>query len=200
MKQKKYYAVKEGRIPGVYNTWDECKAQTDGYSCAVYKSFPTEEEAKAFVLGTLNKTEDDGEVSEAYAYVDGSYLKGKSMFSFGAVLFHDGEEMHFSKAFDDPELALMHNVAGEIKGSEFVMQYCLDNDISSVDIYYDYEGIEKWCTGEWRANKPGTQKYAAFYKAVSADVCVRFVKVKGHSGVKYNELADKLAKSALGIK
>lgn len=196
----KFYAVKNGRVPGVYKTWDECKKQTSGYSGAAFKSFPTEEEAKAFVLGTLYDTVDEGAVSEVYAYVDGSFLKEKSMFSFGAVIFHNGEEKHFSKAFDDPELVSMRNVAGEIKGAEFVMRYCLDNGISSVDIYYDYAGIEKWCTGEWQTNKSGTIKYAAFYKEASKKLTVRFVKVKGHSGVKYNELADKLAKSALGIK
>jgi len=30
-------------------------------------------------------------------------------------------------------------------------------------------------------------------------VDIDFIKVKGHSGDKYNELADKLAKKALGI-
>lgn len=47
----KYYAVKNGKIPGIYKTWDECKKQVNGYSGAEYKSFPTEEEAKRYVMG-----------------------------------------------------------------------------------------------------------------------------------------------------
>ena len=39
----KYYAVKKGKKPGVYRTWDECKAQTDGFSGAIFKSFKTQE-------------------------------------------------------------------------------------------------------------------------------------------------------------
>lgn len=35
----KYYAVKKGRKPGVYKTWDEAKKQVDGFSNAEYKSF-----------------------------------------------------------------------------------------------------------------------------------------------------------------
>lgn len=35
----KFYAVKKGRTPGIYRTWDECKKQTDGFSGAEYKSF-----------------------------------------------------------------------------------------------------------------------------------------------------------------
>lgn len=195
--KKKYYAVRQGRVPGIYESWDECKSQTDGFSGAEFKSFPTREEAKAFIEGKENA--DDGSVSDVFAYVDGSFLLEKAMFSFGAVIFHNGEEKHFSRAFNTPELVSMRNVAGEIKGAEFVMQYCLDNNIESVDIYYDYEGIEKWCTGAWKANKSGTQRYAEFYKNASKSVKINFIKVRGHSGVKYNELADKLAKSALGI-
>ena len=107
--------------------------------------------------------------------------------------------MHFSKKFVDDDLSEMNNVAGEIKGAEAAIQYCLDNNISSVTIYHDYEGISKWCNGDWKAKKVGTIAYANFYKEASSKVRVQFVKVKGHSGDQYNELADKLAKEALGI-
>ncbi len=35
----KFFAVKKGRKPGIYRTWDEAKAQVDGFSGAEYKSF-----------------------------------------------------------------------------------------------------------------------------------------------------------------
>lgn len=35
----KYYAVKYGRAPGVYRTWEDAKKQVDGFSGAEYKSF-----------------------------------------------------------------------------------------------------------------------------------------------------------------
>ena len=44
----KYYAVKNGRHKGVYTTWKECEAEIKGFKGAVYKSFPTKEEAEAF--------------------------------------------------------------------------------------------------------------------------------------------------------
>ena len=137
--------------------------------------------------------------ADAAAYVDGSYDHGQKKFSFGAVLLYNKEERQFYEAFSDPELASMRNVAGEIKGAEFIMRYCAEHGIPGIDIYYDYAGIEKWCTGEWKASKAGTQRYAALYKELSKTVAIRFVKVKGHSGDKYNDLADKLAKKALGI-
>ncbi len=39
MAKVKYYGVKRGLVPGVYTSWDECKAQVDGFSGAEYKSF-----------------------------------------------------------------------------------------------------------------------------------------------------------------
>ncbi|KFM79439.1 Ribonuclease H1, partial [Stegodyphus mimosarum] len=44
-----FYAVKSGRIPGVYLTWAECEAQVKGYPNAVFKKFVTHELAEQFV-------------------------------------------------------------------------------------------------------------------------------------------------------
>ena len=79
------------------------------------------------------------------------------------------------------------------------MQYCLDHGIASIDIYYDYEGIEKWALGLWKTNKEGTKAYKAFYDSIKKDLKVHFHKVKGHSGDMGNERADQLAKSAAGV-
>lgn len=43
---KKYYTVKQGVMPGVYETWAECQAQTKGFKGAKFKSFPTKELAE----------------------------------------------------------------------------------------------------------------------------------------------------------
>lgn len=44
-KQPKYYVVWQGRTTGIFTSWEECKAQTDGYYGAIYKSFPTQQQA-----------------------------------------------------------------------------------------------------------------------------------------------------------
>lgn len=193
----KFYAVKEGRVPGIYATWAECKAQTDGYSGAVYKSFASRAEAERFVLGEAESApRADG--TRAAAYVDGSYNIRTGEFGCGAVLFWCGEMIEFSQKFADCGLAAMRNVAGEIKGAELVLTYCAENGIPAVDIYYDYEGIAAWAQGRWKTNREGTAAYKAFFDAVKEKIDVRFVKVKGHSGDKYNDRADRLAKDAVG--
>lgn len=214
---KKYYAVRKGKKTGVFETWAECQKQVTGFSGAEFKSFPTKNEAWEFVKdGAADfyhpelPFTDDTEKSESahlsfadentiIAYVDGSFFPGKAEFSYGMVILRDGKEYTFSEKIEDAELAKMHNVAGEIKGSEAAMQYAIDNKIPNLVIYHDYEGIAKWCTGAWKANKPGTIRYQEFYNKARQSVNIRFVKVQGHSGDKYNDMADELAKEALGI-
>lgn len=198
---KKFYAVKQGRTPGVYQSWEECKAQVDGYSGAVYKSFPTAAEALAFVTGMpQEKAPQQSDSLGLTAYVDGSYHSGTGEFSYGVVILQNGKEICFQEKLSDPDLAAMRNVAGEIKGAEAAMRYALEHGYQEISIYHDYEGIAKWCTGEWKANKSGTQAYKAYYDSICGQLQVHFQKVKGHSGDKYNDMADRLAKEALGIR
>ena len=135
----------------------------------------------------------------AVAYVDGSYNAETGVYGCGVVIFLNGAESSFSRCFSDPEMALMHNVAGEIEGAMLAMRFCLDRGIEKLDIYYDYEGIEKWCSGAWKTTKQGTAAYKRFYDSIKRRLKINFIKVKGHSGDKYNDMADRLAKDAVGI-
>ncbi|KAJ1893379.1 hypothetical protein LPJ66_005802 [Kickxella alabastrina] len=49
-----YYAVRVGRSPGVYRSWDECKAVVDGYPSAKFQRFKTATEAEAFASETVS--------------------------------------------------------------------------------------------------------------------------------------------------
>ena len=195
--KKNFYAVKNGRKTGIFSTWQECREQIDGFSGAEFKGFATYEDAVAY-FGQTEK--EDLSVCEAVAYTDGSFLLAEGKYSFGVVLFVGEEKLEFSKSFEDEEMARMRNVAGEITGAVFAMEYCIKNHIKSLEIRYDYEGVENWCTGVWKTNKTGTAEYAKYYNSIKDKLNVVFTKVKGHSGDKYNDEADALAKAALGIK
>ncbi len=195
--KKKFYAVLGGREGNaIYTSWDACKRQVIGVKGVAYKGFATLPEAEAFLTGgTPAASVPPSDL--AVAYVDGSYYGGE--FSCGAVLFYGGKQIEFSQKFTDKDLASMHNVAGEIMGALTVIDYCLKEGIHALEIHHDYEGVAKWAQGQWKANKPGTIAYAASCQKAREKLDLRFVKVKGHSGDKYNDLADRLAKQALGL-
>lgn len=224
---KKVYAVRQGRQTGIFSTWSECEKQVKGFSGAEYKSFTTKEAAFTFLKGgdgclpfsdtvkspadtvrdeTVVKGDmvsmdviDMASEDMAVAYVDGSFDKRSGDFSYGMVILYQGQEFTFCERMQDKELAQMHNVAGEIKGAEAAMRYAVEHGLKRIVIYHDYEGIAKWCNGAWKANKEGTKAYRAYYESIVDILQIEFVKVKGHSNDKYNDMADALAKEALGI-
>ena len=197
MATKKYYAVKAGRKTGIFTTWDECQKQVIGYAGAIYKSFASLKEAEDFLQGTSSQKESsqwDGPV----AYVDGSFDNESGEFAAGAVIIYQGEETKLSQKFSDSELAGMRNVAGEIYAARLVMAYALDKGWDKIQICHDYQGIASWCDGSWQAKLKGTQAYRDYYQSIKNKINISFVKVKGHSNNKYNDLADSLARQALG--
>ena len=77
----KFYAVRQGRNPGIYRTWKDCQAQVSGFPCAQFKSFPALAEAEAFLNSSAGQDiEIDGQTLTAY--VDGSYDHRKKEFSY----------------------------------------------------------------------------------------------------------------------
>ena len=205
MAKKKVYAVRKGRTPGIYMTWDDCKAQVDGFGGAEYKSFADPAEAAAYLgIDAAAETGEERFPEGVRAYVDGSYDIATGRFSCGVVMIRtnaDGsmKTREMSQAFDDEEAAKQRNVAGEIMGAKTAIDFCLRQGIPEVEIYHDYEGVGKWADGLWKANNPLTQGYRGYVAKARERMKITFIKVAAHTGNKYNELADKLAKEALGI-
>ena len=191
----KYYAVRKGRNTGIYRTWDECKSQVFQYAGAEYKSFTTEQEA----LEYIGRLKNNDVQSESYAYVDGSFNIATGVYGYGGFLMHDGIRYELSGNGSDKEMASMRNVAGEILGSMAAVKKAIELGLKDISIFYDYAGIKAWAVGEWKRNKKGTIEYYNYITSVRDSINIRFVKVRGHSGVEGNEEADRLAKRAVGL-
>ena len=132
------------------------------------------------------------------AYVDGSFEKSIGRYAFGCVLLTpDGQEIRESGSGSDPAGVAIRNVAGEMLGAMNAVKWAQENGYPAVEIRYDYEGVEKWVTGVWRAKTLLTSKYAAHMQEAGKKIQISFCKVAAHTGNHYNEEADQLAKSAL---
>ncbi len=199
----KFYAVRRGRTIGIFENWDACRAQVHHFPGAEYKAFPNREEAEAFLSShsssqPLKKKRPVAAISSSNieVWVDGSCFTqgdGSLRLGWGVLIKKNGEEIHRDKGNDIPQAALNHrNVAGEIFAILKAIKWCQSQEITEMTIYFDYQGLEHWATGFWRAKLPFTQAYA---QAVNeSGITIHWVKVKAHSGNPENDLVDQLAK------
>ena len=191
----KYYAIKDDLNHEIVDSWDLCKEHLKNYTKPKYKSFKTKEEAEAFIKDEIL----DDNITAPKAYIDGSFDSKTNAYSFGGVLIIDGKEYPYKKKFEPDEYSSLRNVAGEIQGAGFIIAYAVKKGIKELHIFYDYLGIEKWFTHEWKANSKIAIDYQILADRVKDQIKVYFHKVKSHTNNHYNDYADKLAKEALGL-
>jgi len=137
----------------------------------------------------------DGSNGQGYEiYVDGSFLNGSA--GYGIVILRDGQVIEeLSGSVSDTLAQGTRNIAGELAAAEKAIEWCQENSVAEVSIFYDLRGIEKWATRKWKTNAPLTRRYAELVS--NCGVQIHWHKVDGHTGNRWNERADELAKSGV---
>lgn len=193
----KYYAVRVGRIPGVYTSLDEYKLNTNHYSGFIGKGFNNETKAYEYIKqnkkGKTVQKNIELMHDEAIAYVDGSYSAKTGVPTYGIVLIVNNYENHFSGKVEDFSVYPMHNVAGELEAALRAMHITKILGIKKLTIYHDFIGLVGWYNGAYKKKKKYTQKYINEFENIKKYIDVKFIHVKSHSGDYYNNIADKLA-------
>lgn len=191
----KFYAVKTGRTIGIFNNWKDVQKAVIGYSNASYKSFETKEEAEEWLNKKATVVDPTSKIL-AVAYVDGSYDNKHKLYSYGCVIF-SGNSTYTLNSVDFSEDTKTRNIAGELTGARKAIEWCLEHDIQNLILYHDYIGIQKWADHEWKCNIPLTENYQKFIDSVKDKIFIQFCKCAAHTGIRYNEMADQLAKDAI---
>ena len=195
----KVYAVKEGRNPGIYFSWEKAKEQIYKYPGAVFKSFEDMDAAQEYIKGSDPEAPKDFQ-GLPVAYIDGSYSKAGGLYSYGGFI-RTGEDFHTIQGTGSrPEYLTERNIAGELLGALQVSFTAQKMGLSEIVLYYDYAGIEQFTKGSWRVKTALTRYYQQTADMMDSFVKIHYVKVEGHTGDPGNELADILAKEAAGVK
>lgn len=176
------------------------KSMHPDWGCAI-TTFKNKDRSIAFV----SEKEKMLNSNICYIFTDGSYNENIKNYSYGFCVVYNNKIVYKeSNKGTDSEAAKMHQVAGEIEGALHGVEYAIKQKYKSVTIVYDYQGVESWARKSWKAKNKYTQEYSEEMSAYAKKIDIDFLKVKSHLAAKnrnqfneFNEVADKLAKSAL---
>lgn len=203
MKNKYYYSVRSGRKIGVYDNWNDCENQVTGYTNAQYKKFTSYEEAYAYAHGydfyiASTSTLKFNNNKNAECYINGSYDDEINEIAYGIIIIEDNKEtINLSDVVENDSPVNLQSIYPKIKAAETAILYGLKKKISEMVIYYDYDGIRAWCTGEWKNKNRAIKKYIDIYNYASKYIDIKFAKIEDLREHRYNKLAKKLSTDAL---
>ncbi|KAL3318432.1 Ribonuclease H1 [Cichlidogyrus casuarinus] len=211
-----YYAVRNGRVPGVYNSWSECHQNVSGFPRAIYKKFHTHSEALTFCKGpTEHPTAsakihesrvDENTVDWTVVYTDGSCKGPQSNRRAGIGIFWgDNHPWNLSKKV----VGKQTNIKAEMDACSEAIEHALSKEVPKLIIRTDSEFtmkvVEQWlpkwqrngfrlANGQEVKNSDAVRRLAK--AANNPRIKIKFEHVRGHKGIYGNTQADQLANLA----
>ncbi|XP_056420082.1 ribonuclease H1-like [Hyla sarda] len=199
-----FYAVRRGRQPGVYNSWDECKDQVSHYPYASYRKFPTYEQAQHFTRGSDYPSRSSyRQERSATVYTDGCCSRNGrygAQAGIGVYWGHDN-----SLNVSERVYGRQTNQRAEVEAASRAVEQALDHNITSLNICTDSkftikgmtEWVPRWKENGWKTvhgedvvNRREFEKLDRLSKKLD----VKWTHVPGHRGNPGNEMADRLAR------
>jgi ribonuclease HI len=152
MAKQKYYVVWQGRSNGIYETWDDCRKQIDGFAGAIYKSFVSKNKAIEAYNGNSNLYignkqldfhiyDDLGDIGlpiRESISVDGAWNTANGLIEYQGVHTTTKEILFKQGPFHDGT----NNIA-EFLAIVHALAYCKSNNFS-VPIYSDSRNAIGW--------------------------------------------------------
>ncbi|WCK57300.1 ribonuclease H family protein (plasmid) [Aneurinibacillus sp. Ricciae_BoGa-3] len=221
MAKKNFYAIKKGLNPIskeivenlILTTWDEAKSYVQGINekkhgvTPDYKGFFTREEAESYLQADepfLRKADATFPIDCLHCYVDGSFNSDIKNYSYGLVCVLGGKIVHTDKGVGRNKQAIsMQQIGGELLGAMNALLFAKKNGYKKLVLFFDYKGVCLHATGFWKRDNQFSEDYYQWMQKFfeeNSNIEVIFCKVDAHTGDDFNEIADSLAKMALGIK
>lgn len=214
IKKNAIYAVYGPEFSGIVLTLNEYQNRVKGKKKTFGKKFVSEEMAYQWLETnkassvlktnsllpkpkglTTNKARNTRKNTEVVIYIDGSYKNGRGKYAFLGFAPLKTEPLFktFGYVYDD-EFNKLHNIGAELMACLRALEWAYSNDMKTVHIIYDCEGI---VTIQQKEQTQGARK--KYYQAVQAfkkHLDIHFLHVR-HGNNSLHQEAHKL--SQLGV-
>src|SRR3989338_7836366 len=202
----KYYAVRIGRVPGIYHTWNECQAQIKGFSNACFKSFNQLSEAQTFIglNDSLNQCRERASPDApgqtiVEIYTDGSGLyPGTTRARAGSGVYIPSRNLKMSRrAPGFPQSNNRGELYAVILSLEWILKQEEDPAAQSAPttcyhILTDSNYVLNGLHFQVQTHSDLWEQYRTLQDRLSS-YQISIMKVLAHSGIHGNEVADQLA-------
>lgn len=201
VKTKKVISNKKPEEPFIKELTEALKEETDSYREPNYiRSKATD----IIVKEEYEEPEEKVKEEVAVYFVDGSYNKNIKVYGSGIVELYQQEDEERNKEIvtrgyiaSGIDYWDQWNIIGEIEASKCAIVDAYRNKKKKVIIYHDLTGTARWACGKYKAKNIYTKSYVEFIEEYNNKLEIEFIKVKGHSDNKYNDMADEYAKRAI---
>lgn len=219
-----YYAVKIGKRPGIYRSWDRCQEQIKGYSGSVFKKFDNKKDAEEWKEGRVVDTYDkdlgrslrDVSLSrkeKLHVYTDGSCPNNGRKDSVGGcgIHFDTDEYEDVSHRLEDNatnnraelmaiKMAIIILMNDILDGRDIELYTDSEYSIKALTEYGDMQSKRGWKTTKGE-NVLNMELIRPSYDIFQRYKNIRLFHVRAHTGKKDkhsigNDLADNLAWTA----
>lgn len=154
MAKEKYYVVWSGNVPGIFDTWEECKRQVIGVKGARYKSFPSKQEAEAAYNNgpsTTTKKYNNSDFSKNKSTLTGESTYIEESISVDAACSGNPGVMEYKGVYTEDSKEIFHfgpinngtNNIGEFLAIVHALALLKEKD-SNLPIYSDSKTAISW--------------------------------------------------------
>jgi ribonuclease HI len=184
----KIYAVRKGRICGLFQTWKECQDSINGFSGAEFKSFKSIEDAKHFLGEEMKEKKEEREI-----YTDGSC--SNQVGGYGCFDTLTKQELYGKVPYNPctNNIAELYAILVALK-TFAMLDICIVSD-SRYAINCLSEWHKKWINNGWKTQTGNVENRQLIEECLNEmkNRNVIFKHVYGHCGNPNNEQVDKLA-------
>ena len=180
-----------------FDNWLSCKQHVSHRSNVLYKSFKEKSLAEEYgdeLKERFEKAKTQFAKTKYFIYIDGSY-QPKCPYASWAYVIIDAQGNKVTELSGMCEgKAVSRNIDGEVYAAIHAGKWALKYK-REVTLFYDYQGLESWALGDWKSKTDIASFYTSEIKKYLP--YLSFKKVKAHTGDKWNEYVDQLAKNVI---